>query len=229
MATLTWHGHSCFTLVTDEGARIIIDPWLDENPKSDIKTGDVTELDYLLVSHGHSDHFADCVKLAKQTGATVISTYELVAFCQSMGVEKGHGMNIGGGFAFPFGRVKLTPALHTGSIDGDEEGAYTTDCSGFLITLSGGQRLYHAGDTALIMDMQLLRGAVDVALLPLGDNFTMGPEDAARAVEMIRPGVVVPMHYDTFPLIEQDPEEFRRLVGGNARVEVMKPGGSLTV
>jgi L-ascorbate metabolism protein UlaG (beta-lactamase superfamily) len=226
MATLTWHGHSCFTLVTDEGQRIMIDPWLDENPASNIKTADVEALDYILVSHGHSDHFDDCVKLAKKTGATVVSTFELVTFTQSQGAKNGHGMNIGGAYVFDFGRVKLTPALHTGSISGDETGAHTTDPAGFLISLNGGQRLYHAGDTALIMDMQLLHGLVDVAILPIGDNFTMGPEDAARAVEMIAPDVVIPMHYNTFPLIEQNPEGFRTLVGDHAKVVVLEPGGT---
>ena len=227
MATLTWHGHSCFLLETDEGQRIMIDPWLDDNPAADIKTKDVDALDFILVSHGHSDHFDDCIPLAKKTGATVISTYELVSFVQGKGVKQGHGMNIGGAYVFDFGRVKLTPALHTGSISGDD-GTHTTDCSGFLISLNSGQRVYHAGDTALIMDMQLLRGSVDVAILPIGDNFTMGPEDAARAVEMIEPEVVIPMHYNTFPLIEQNPEGFRALVGDHARVEVLQPGGSYT-
>jgi L-ascorbate metabolism protein UlaG (beta-lactamase superfamily) len=224
MATLTWHGHSCFLLETDEGTRILFDPWLDENPMADIKAADINRLDYMLVSHGHSDHFADGVEIARRTGATIVSTFELVAFAESQGVEKGHGMNIGGGYRFPFGRVKLTPALHTGTIVGDDEGAYTTDPCGFLVTLNGGKRLYHAGDTALILDMQLLKDQVDVALLPIGDNFTMGPEDAARAVEFIQPRVVIPMHYNTFPVIEQDPEAFRRLIGDDARVEVLQPG-----
>ena len=226
MPTLTWHGHSCFTL-EHEGTRVMIDPWLDENPLSDITVSDVGELDFILVSHGHFDHFADCVELAKKTGATVVSTFEIVSFCQTKGVEKGHGMNIGGAHMFPFGRVKLTPALHTGSVAGDDEGAYTTDCAGFLISLNDGPNVYHAGDTALIMDMQLLRDRVDVAILPIGDNFTMGPEDAARAVEMIGPETVIPMHYNTFPVIEQDPEGFRQLVGDAARVEVMEPGQTL--
>jgi L-ascorbate metabolism protein UlaG (beta-lactamase superfamily) len=229
VATLTWHGHSCFTLETGDGTRIMIDPWLDENPKADIRAADVERLDYILVSHGHFDHFADCIALAKRTGATVVSTFELVAFCQEQGVENGHGMNVGGGFGFPFGRVKLTPALHTGSVHGDDAGTHTTDCVGFLLHLKDGERIYHAGDTALITDMQLLRGQVDVAILPIGDNFTMGPEDAARAVEFIQPSVVVPMHYDTFEVIEQDPEDFRRRVGDRARVEVLEPGGQLEV
>jgi L-ascorbate metabolism protein UlaG (beta-lactamase superfamily) len=227
MATLTWIGHSCFTLEHD-GTRILIDPWIDGNPAATIKSGDVGKVDFILVSHGHSDHFADCVKIAKKTGATVISTFELVAFCQKQGVKNGHGMNIGGAYLFPFGRVKLTPALHTGSIDGDD-GSFTTDCCGFLISLEGGPSIYHAGDTALIMDMQLLQGRVDVAILPIGDNFTMGPEDAARAVEMIQPEVAIPMHYNTFPVIEQNPEGFREMVGDAARVEILQPGGTFEV
>ena len=226
MATLTWHGHSCFTLVTDEGTRILFDPFLDDNPVSDIRAKDIERLPYILVSHGHFDHFADCIPLAKRTGATVISTFELVSFCQSKGVEKGHGMNIGGGHRFPFGRVKLTPAVHTGSIAGDDDGAFTTDPCGFLLTLNGGQRLYHCGDSALILDMQLLQGQVDVALLPIGDNFTMDPEDAARAVGYIQPRTVIPMHYNTWPLIAQDPETFRRMLGDQGAAEILEPGGS---
>ena len=226
MAKLTWHGHSCFTLETDEGTRILFDPFLSDNPVADIRLEDVDRLDYILVSHGHFDHFSDCVPLAKRTGATVVATFELVSFVQQQGVEKGHGMNIGGAHQFPFGKVKLTPALHTGSVAGDDEGAFTTDPSGFLLTLNGGKRLYFAGDTALIMDMQLLRGQVDLALLPIGDNFTMGPEDAARAVEFIEPTSVIPMHYNTWELIAQDPAEFRRMVGDRATVEILEPGGS---
>jgi L-ascorbate metabolism protein UlaG (beta-lactamase superfamily) len=226
MATLTWHGHSCFTLEADDGTRILFDPFLDDNPVADIRSSDIDRLDYILVSHGHFDHIADCVNIARRTGAMVVSTFELVNFVQQQGVANGHGMNIGGAHAFPFGKVKLTPAVHTGTIAGDDEGAFTTDCSGFLVTLNGGQRVYFAGDTALIVDMQLLKGSVDVALLPIGDNFTMGPEDAARAVEFIEPGIVIPMHYNTWDLIAQDPEEFRGLVGDRAHVEVLEPGKS---
>jgi L-ascorbate metabolism protein UlaG (beta-lactamase superfamily) len=220
MATLTFHGHSCFHLVTDEGTRILFDPWLDENPQATISADEVGELDYILVTHGHFDHYADCLAIANRTGAQVISSFEVVSHLAGKGYENGHGMNIGGSYGFPFGRVKATIAHHTGFI---EEGFYAAPC-GFLLHLKGGQRLYHAGDTALTMDMQLLRGKVDVALLPIGDNFTMDPEDAGQAVEFIQPKSVIPMHYGTFPPIEVDPQDFVRAVGDRARVQVMEPG-----
>lgn len=223
MATLHYHGHSTFTLTTQEGARIIFDPWFDENPVSDLKTRDIREADYILCTHGHFDHFADAIPLAKKTGATLVSTFEIVSFAQSRGVQKAHPLHIGGGFRFPFGYAKMTPALHGGQVAGDDSGRYTTVPGGFLVNLPEG-RLYHAGDTALLTDMALLKGKVDVALLPIGDNFTMGPEDAVRAVEFIEPRVVIPIHYNTFEMIAQDPEAFREAVGGRAEVVILKPG-----
>jgi L-ascorbate metabolism protein UlaG (beta-lactamase superfamily) len=225
MATVTWHGHATCTLRTDDGTRIVIDPFFGDNPSFDGTVDDVEGADYILCSHGHFDHFADCIPLAKRTGATVISTFELVSFCQKNGVAHGHGMNVGGGHRFPFGYVKLTPAIHSGSVAGDDEGAFTTVCCGFLIDL-GRKTFYHSGDSALTRDFELLDGQVDVAMLPIGDNFTMGPRDAARAVAMISPSVVIPIHYSTWEVIEQDPEEFRSLVGNKATVEILKPGDS---
>lgn len=224
MARIIWHGHSCFTLITDDGVRIMFDPWLNENPVADITTDDVEALDYILVSHGHFDHFADAIGLARKTGAMLVSSYEIVSYAESQGVERGHGMSIGGGYRFDFGYAKMTPALHGPGVAGDD-GGFAAMPGGWWLDMNG-KRLYHAGDTALIMEMQLLEGKVDVALLPIGDNYTMGPEDAATAVGMIRPKVVIPMHYNTFDLIKQDPDEFTRLVGDRAKVVILRPGDS---
>jgi L-ascorbate metabolism protein UlaG (beta-lactamase superfamily) len=223
---LTWHGHSCFTLLADDGARLMFDPFLDENPVADVRRSDVETLDYILVSHGHYDHFADAVPLAIQTGAEVIGVYEITSFAKDQGVRRTHGMNIGGGYRFPFGYVKMTPAAHSSSVHGDTTGVHNTVAGGFWIEFESGKTLYHAGDTALIMEMQLLKGHVDTALLPIGDNFTMGPDDALRAVEFLAPRVVVPMHYDTWPLIHQDAKAFAARVGDLAEVRILKPGES---
>jgi L-ascorbate metabolism protein UlaG (beta-lactamase superfamily) len=232
MARLTWHGHSCFSLETDAGLHLLLDPWLDDNPMADIGADDVSELDFMLCSHGHYDHFADAIAIARRTGASLIGIYELVSFAKSQGVSSTYALNIGGGQHFPFGRVKMTPAVHSGTIHGDETGRYTTLAGGFWIHLkpksgeTGGTRVYHAGDTALTSDMQLLKGKVDIALLPIGDTFTMGPVDAVRAVEMIAPAVVIPMHYNTFDAIRQDPADFARRVGDLADVVILEPGSS---
>jgi L-ascorbate metabolism protein UlaG (beta-lactamase superfamily) len=225
MARLTWHGHSTFSLITDGGKRVLFDPFLSDNPKSDIKADDVTELDYIFCSHGHGDHFADAISIATRTGAMFVSAYELAGYVASRGAANTHGMSIGGGHMFEgLGYVKLTAALHGHSVDGSD-GKVTTHPCGFLLQVDG-KRIYHAGDTSLMMDMHLLKGRVDIALLPIGDNFTMGPEDAATAVEFIQPSVVIPMHYNTWDVIAQDPRAFAERVGSTARVEILEPGGS---
>jgi L-ascorbate metabolism protein UlaG (beta-lactamase superfamily) len=222
MASLHFHGHATFTLTTDDGTRIMIDPFLSGSPVADIGVENVGHLDYIFCTHGHTDHFLDAIPLALSTGATLVSTFEIVSFVQTQGVEAAHPLHIGGGYTFPFGRVKMTPALHGGQVHGDD-GTYTTVPGGFLIE-TGGSTVYHAGDTALLTDMQLLKGKVDVAILPIGDNFTMGPEDAVTAVDFIEPGIVIPIHYNTFDVIRQDPEAFKAMVGDRATVEIMLPG-----
>ena len=144
------------------------------------------------------------------------------------GIENAHPMHIGGGWDFPFGRVKMTIALHGGKIDGPNAAGYTTQPAGFVVELDG-TRVYLAGDTALTRDMELLRDQVDVALLPIGDNFTMGPEDAARAVDMIRPNIAIPIHYGTWEMIDVDPNRFVRAVGDLAEVRVLEPGDALNL
>jgi L-ascorbate metabolism protein UlaG (beta-lactamase superfamily) len=226
MAKLHFHGHATFGIHLDDGTRIMVDPWFTDSPVADIGLEEVGDLDFIFCTHGHYDHFVDAIPLARTTGAQLVSTFEIVSFAQTQGIENAHPMHIGGGFGFPFGRVKMTPALHGGQVHGDETGQFTTVPGGFLFHVDG-VRLYAAGDTALLTDMQLLRGQVDVALLPIGDNFTMGPEDAVRAVEFIEPKVVVPFHYDTFPPIVQDAAAFAEAVGDRAQVKIMEAGDSI--
>ncbi len=223
MAKLDYHGHSTFGLTTDDGTRIVIDPFFGDNPWTDLDPTDV-KADFIFCTHGHFDHFVDAIPIAKNTGATLVGTFELVEYVQSQGVENAHPMHIGGGWDFPFGRVQMTTALHGGMVHGEGAQGFTTNPAGLLFDFGPGKRLYHAGDTGLTMDMKLLKGKVDVALLPIGDNFTMGPEDAAIAVEFIEPAVAIPIHYGTWPYIEQNPERFRALVGGRARVEILEQG-----
>jgi L-ascorbate metabolism protein UlaG (beta-lactamase superfamily) len=226
MATLTWHGHATFTLETADGVRIVIDPWFEGNPAADRALADVGHVDWIFCTHGHADHFADALPLAEATGATLVSSFEIASFCASKGLELTHGLGVGGGYDFPFGRVQMTPALHGGQVHGDTSGQWTCTPGGFVFHVDG-LRIYHAGDTALTMDMQLLKGRVDVAILPIGDNYTMGPAEAVRAIDFIGPEVVIPMHYDTFELLRQDTNAFRALVGDRARVEVLHPGRTL--
>jgi len=224
MAKLTHYGHATFALETDDGTRLVIDPFFGDNPVCDVSVDDV-EADFVLLTHGHYDHVADAIPLAKRTGATIIASFEIASFMESQGLAASP-QHIGGGVTYPFGYVKMTAALHGGKVDLPGAEAFTTVPGGFLINLNSGQRFYHAGDTALLTDMQLLKGKVDVAVLPIGDRFTMGPDDAVTAVEFIEPSVVIPCHYNTWPPIEQDPEAFKAAVGDRAQVEIMTSGGT---
>ncbi|GEO27448.1 UPF0173 metal-dependent hydrolase YtkL [Alicyclobacillus acidoterrestris] len=206
---VTYHGQSCFILEHD-GHRIIIDPFLSGNDKAVIQPEDV-EVSYVLLTHGHADHVLDAEPIARKNNATIIAPNELATYYGTKGLNV-HPLHIGGKHDFPFGRVKLTLAFHGSGIEEGNAFRYVGPPVGFLITM-GGKTVYHAGDTGLFGDMKTVIGAlndIDVALLPIGDNFTMGPEDALIAAEWVGAKHVIPMHYNTFPLINQDADQFVR-------------------
>jgi len=199
---ITYQGHSCFILSSGDKS-VIIDPFLEGNPLAKIKPEEV-KVDAVLVTHGHDDHLGSAIEIAKNNDAPIIAPFELVNYCTDRGA-KGHPMHIGGARDFPFARVKLTIAHHGSTTD---TGAVGSPC-GFLVKMDG-KCVYHAGDTGLFSDMSLIGAMeeIDCALLPIGDNFTMGIVDALIAAKLVNAKITVPMHFNTFEVIEQDPGEF---------------------
>ncbi|MGD8958477.1 MAG: metal-dependent hydrolase [Desulfobacteraceae bacterium] len=226
MVQLTWYSHACFQLQTPR-AKLLIDPFFTGNPLAPITAAEAAA-DYILVSHGHGDHIGDTVEIARRTGAIVISNYEIQTWLARQGLAKLHPQHIGGGFDHPWGRVKLTIAQHGSMLP---DGSYGGAPCGFLFYIEG-RKIYHACDTGLFYDMKLIgEEGIDLAILPIGDNFTMGPADALRAVKLIAPKRVVPIHYDTFEVIRQDPELWAAQVAREtgAQVTVMRPGEQITL
>lgn len=222
---LTFLGHSCFLLETSQ-ARIVLDPFLSDNPQAAMKAAEV-KCDYLLVSHGHEDHSGDALEIAKRCGATIVANFEIAEYFAAKGA-KTHGLNPGGGHNFPFGRVKLTIAHHTSSLNAGLNPIYMGVPCGIVVQADG-RTLYHAGDTALFLDMQLIgRAGLDVAMLPIGDNYTMGPDDALTALDFLKPKAAIPIHYNTWPPIAQDAAAFaERAAKAGHRVRPLQPGESL--
>lgn len=206
MLRITFHGHACFSL-SDDKYHVLIDPFISGNPLSDLRAEEVAPT-HILLTHGHGDHLGDAIEISKRTKALIIAPNELAVYCQMKGAHV-HNMHIGGSRRFDFGWVKLVPAWHgSAAIEGSNI-IYTGNPCGFVVEMRG-KYVYHAGDTGLFKDMELIGEMYDLdcALLPIGDNFVMGPGDALRAAKMLRAGLTIPMHYNTFPVIEQDPQQY---------------------
>lgn len=217
---IIYHGHAFVEFVTGKH-HILADPFVTGNPNCDVKPQDI-KCDFIIPTHGHGDNFGDTIELAKKNDATVIGIYEIATYCGNKNV-KAHPMNIGGGYNFPFGRVKLTMAQHSSSFP---DGTYAGDAYGFILSAEG-RNVYQAGDTGLFYDMKLIgeMHRIDVALLPIGDDFTMGVDDAVKAAEFVGADTVIPIHYNTFDIIKSDANDFKRKIESiGKKCVIMKPG-----
>lgn len=232
---ITYLGHAAFRIVTPGDEQIIIDPFLSQNPTTPDDLKQVGELDTILLTHGHFDHFGDTIPLAKDTGAAVISNFEIMSYLQGQGVETAQPIQKGGSAQIGGVKVTATNAFHSSSIQ-TEDGSliYGGEPVGFVVEFESGFKLYHAGDTALFGDMQLIGELYnpDLALLPIGDRLTMGPLEAAHAVRLLRVDHVVPMHYstDVLPIFTGTPEAFQghlAEISPGTTVHVMQPGDDL--
>ena len=225
---ITWLGHNAWSLET-AGKTILVDPFLNDSPTAPVKA-DAVKADYILLSHGHFDHLGDTIAIANRTGATVITNFEVSEWLGKNGVaaDKLVGMNPGGGVDQPFGRVKFTIAHHSSSLP---DGTYGGVPGGFLLTLEEA-RIYFACDTALFLEMKLIgSGGLDLAVLPIGDLYTMGPEDSVDAVKLLNPKRVAPCHFNTWPPIAQDASAWAERVRSHTAAEpiVIEPGGKITI
>ena len=219
---LTYYGHATLGLETG-GYSLVVDPFFSGNPAATI-SADKIKPGFILITHGHDDHITDAISIAKRTGATVIANHEICVWFESKGIKSVHAQHLGGGFKYPFGYLKLTHAEHGSSMP---DGSYGGNPCGFLLTNNDGKKIYLAGDTGLFGDMRLLgEEGIDLAVIPIGDNFTMGPADALRAVKMLAPRHVIPIHFNTFALINQDGKAWAAQVETEtpAKVHVLKPG-----
>lgn len=224
MSKLTWLGHGCW-LIESGKHTILLDPFLTDSPTAAKKPAELTP-DFILISHGHHDHVADAVSIAKRTHAMVVAIFEIGQWLASKGVPQNqiHTMNLGGGYNFPFGRVTMTFATHSSTLPDGSSGG---NPAGFVVSLPEGN-IYFACDTGLFGDMKLIgRCGIELAVLPIGDNYTMGPDDALEAIRLISPRRVVPMHYSTWPPIAQDANAWAKRVKEETDTEpiILSPGG----
>jgi L-ascorbate metabolism protein UlaG (beta-lactamase superfamily) len=219
---VTYHGHSVVKIETG-GKTIIIDPFITGNGLTDLTVEDIKP-DVIILTHGHNDHVGDTVQLAKENDSLVIANDELSTYLSWQGLRV-HGMHIGGAYQFEFGKVKLTPAFHGTGLQADGNQIVYCGMPAGILFMAEGKTIYHAGDTALFSDMKLIgeRHPIDLAFLPIGDNYTMGPEDAAYAAKLLAAKTIVPIHYNTFPVIKQDPQDFLQMLE-NQNGKILNPG-----
>jgi L-ascorbate metabolism protein UlaG (beta-lactamase superfamily) len=235
---IKFHGQACFE-ISDGSATLLTDPFLKPNNPIAVATAEEVEATHIAISHGHVDHIADALPVAKRTGAHCVAVVEIAHWLQSKGVEEVSDPNLGGTVEFDWGWIKLVPAWHTSTIPGSgddpmnpEDGISIGTAAGLLINIDG-KTVYHAGDTCLFSDMKLIaeRNPIDVALLPIGGHYTMDRHDAVVAADFVGAATVIPMHYDTFPPIETDAEAFKSDVEKEtkSKVEILKPEDSTEV
>lgn len=205
---LTWLGHATWLLQTSNH-KILIDPFIGDNPSSTVSVGEI-DADHILLTHGHFDHVADAAEIANRCNAMLVANYEIATwFAEKHGVKNTLGMNLGGAATLPFGKVKMTLAWHSSQLP---DGSYGGNPGGYIVEIDS-KKLYFAGDTALFTDMVLIGSTgLDAAVLPIGDLFTMGPEDSIEATKLLKPKMVIPAHYNTWPPIEQDAAAWSKLV-----------------
>ena len=222
----TWLGHATFLVNTPGGKRVLFDPWVTGNPSSPESAKKIDKVDLMLVTHGHSDHTGDVVSIGRSTGAHVVAPFELSVWFQKKGLQNVTGMNPGGTMKALGLSITMVQAFHSSSIEENGQNIYAGVATGYVVKLENGVTIYFAGDTALFGDMRLIGELYkpQIAFLPIGDHFTMGPEQAAKAVEFLGVKQMVPMHYGTFPLLTGTPAKLRELLGGRAEVIELKPG-----
>ena len=231
--SITFLGHAGFKLVSPEGINFLIDPWIKDNPQAPVGSENLGPVDYILISHGHADHFGDTVEIANKTGATVISIHEISQYLTLKGFseEKNVGMNKGGTVIIEETRITMVHAIHSSSITEDDQIIYTGEAAGFVIRFKNGFTVYYAGDTGLFGDMKLIGDIYkpDLAILPIGNHYVMGPEEAVWACEFVKPQYVIPMHFGTFPVFTGTPEKFKDLMKKmpEVKIVIMNPGETI--
>jgi len=229
---LTWYGHSAFLMQAPGGKAVLVDPWLD-NPKAPAGAKDIADVDLILITHGHSDHVGNCVEVAKRTGAKVVSIYEICLYMQSQGVAGAQGMNKGGTMGVDGIQVTMVNALHSSDLDVGGAVVPGGEAAGFVIEFENGFKVYHAGDTAVFGDMKLIANLYkpQLALLPIGGLYTMGPREAAYACGLMRPRYIIGMHYGTFPVLTGTPGELKKYLPPPLRKNVreLEPGQMMSI